>query len=145
MNRTNPLPLLTGLCLLALCPVTNAGDECQPFTAVGATVGTSPVTFAGSATTTLGEAEVHVTLLGAKPAADALNAVTSHVMIVGGLTLTTEDAAMLKPTTIPGLYELNTQAKIVAGGGGHLSIDGLVYLGPGAWAKWLARGVVCTP
>ena len=120
--------------------------SCEDIVAVGHTFVSGPASFDGSATTSLGEAAVHVDLLGQKPLAKGkLNAATSHTFTLGSLVFTTRDNAMLTPLNDRGLFRLNTQA-VIDGENvwGHLSVDGLVELSASGWAKWLATGQLCT-
>ena len=140
----------TIIAIFCLCtPMTHAAADpagCEDIVAVGETFVSGPASFDGSATTNLGEAAVHVDLLGQKPLAKGkLNAATSHTFTLGSLVFSTRDNAMLTPLNEFGLFRLDTQANIDSDGvWGHLSIDGLVELSPTGWAKWLATGQVCS-
>lgn len=142
MNRT----IIAIFCLAtAMTQAAAAPADCEDIVAVGQTVISGPASFDGSATTNLGEAIVHVDLLGQKPLAKGkLNAATSHTFTLGSLVFSTRDNAMLTPLNDRGLFRLDTQANIDGEDvWGHLSIDGLVELSPTGWAKWLATGQVC--
>jgi hypothetical protein len=119
---------------------------CEDIVAVGHTFISGPASFDGSATTNLGEAIVHVDLLGVKPLANGkLNAATSHTFTLGSAVFSTRDNAMLTPLNDRGLFRLNTQANVDGEAfWGQLSVDGLVDLSPSGWAKWLATGQLCS-
>ena len=143
MNRT--IIAIFGLSLLATHAAA-APAHSEDIVAVGHTFISGPASFDGSATTNLGEAIVHVDLLGQKPLAKGkLSAATAHTFTLGSLVFSTRDNAMLTPLNDRGLFRLDTQANIDgADVWGHLSIDGLVELSPSGWAKWLATGQVCS-
>ena len=134
-----------GLSLGLANVATTDPTTCQDIVSVGHTFVSGPASFDGSATTNLGEAVVHVDLLGVKPLKNGkLNAATSHTFTLGGLVFSTRDNAMLTPLNDRGLFRLNTQANVDGDDvWGHLTVDGLVELSPTGWAKWLATGQVC--
>ena len=140
---------LIAACSIFLISAHTAGagpGTCEEVVAVGHTFASGPTTFDGAATTNLGDAIVHVDLLGVKPQKNGrLNAATAHTLTIGSLVFTTRDNATLTPLNDLGLFRLNTQANIDSDDAwGHLSIDGLVELSPTGWAKWLATGQVCS-
>ena len=144
MNKTTAA--IFGLSLI-LAHAANADPAtCEDIVAVGHTFVSGPASFDGSATTNLGEAIVHVDLLGVKPIAKGkLNAATSHTFTLGDIVFSTSDIAMLTPLNDRGLFRLNTQANVASGEvWGHLTVDGLVELSPSGWAKWLATGQLCS-
>lgn len=130
--------------LLAASPsLASATETCSRFVGVGATQATGPASFAGTATSNLGEAAVDVAITGIKPNANgSLVATTRHTLAVGALVFSTRDRARLIPVNDSGLYRLDTQASIVEGAWGHLKIDGIVNLWTGA-AQWFVEGEVC--
>jgi hypothetical protein len=71
-----------------------------------------------------------------------LHAVTSHVIVTGGVTITTLDRAVLSPTDTPGLYRLNTHLVVTDGGSGTLTLHGYVHLIEG-WAEADIHGRIC--
>jgi hypothetical protein len=143
---TKSIFAIFGLSLLLANPAAADPDTCEDVVAVGHTFVSGPASFDGSATTNLGEAVVHVDLLGVKPLKNGkLNAATSHTFTLGGLVFSTRDNAMLTPLNDRGLFRLNTQANVDGDDvWGHLTVDGLVELSPTGWAKWLATGQVCS-
>jgi len=124
-----------------------AKAQCEKVYASGETLATGPASFEGTAWTNLGEAgdlgerQVSVALLGSKPNAQGLLATTSHTFMGPDGVFTTMDNARLVELS-PGLYLLDTQASIVEGGWGHLSINGLVDFRTG-YARWFASGELC--
>jgi hypothetical protein len=122
---------------------THAADpaSCKAIYASGETYANSPSTFEGSAFTNLGEFTVSVALLGTKDTGNGLVATTSHTFHGQEAAFTTMDNATLVELS-PGLYLLNTQASIVEGGWGNVSIDGLVDFRTGT-ARWFAKGRLC--
>lgn len=129
---------------LALAAGSTAGAEpaaCNAIYASGVTYATSLSTFEGSAFTNLGEFTVNVALLGTKETGTGMLATTSHTFHSSEGTFTTMDNARLVELS-PGLYLLDTQASIVEGGWGTLSIDGLVDFTTGT-ARWFAKGRLC--
>ena len=124
-------------------------SKCQKIYASGETLATGPASFEGMAWTNLGDAgagdfgerQVSVALLGAKPNAQGLLATTSHTFVGPDGTFTTMDNARLVELS-PGLFLLDTQASIVEGGWGHVSINGLVDFRTG-YARWFATGELC--
>jgi hypothetical protein len=135
-----------GLSVMLANAATAAPATCEDVVAVGHTYVTGAARFDGSATTNLGEAIVHVDLLGVKPLAKGqLNAATSHTFTLGSAVFSTRDNALLTPLNDVGLFRLNTQANVDSEGyWGQLTVDGLVDLSPGGWAKWLATGQLCS-
>jgi hypothetical protein len=121
--------------------------QCEKVYASGETLATGPASFEGMAWTNLGKAgdlgerQVSVSLLGSKPNAKGLLATTSHTFSGPDGVFTTMDNARLVELS-PGLYLLDTQASIVEGGWGHLSINGLVDFRTG-YARWFASGELC--
>ena len=115
--------------------------------------------FVGTAELNLGDAEAVVALLGPpdeKPDG-TLHVVTSHAFDLGDSGgLVTIDKAILAPTETPGLYNLNTRAKICATPDcagetvngpapcGRLSVHGTINFGTfPAEADWRVNGKVC--
>jgi hypothetical protein len=115
--------------------------SCDAVYAHGVTHATSEYTFEGSAFTNFGEYGVSVALLGSKVTGNGLQVTTSHTFHGPDGPITTMDNARLTELS-PGLYLLDTQASIVAGGWGNLSIDGLVDFRTGT-ARWFAKGQLC--
>lgn len=116
--------------------------SCEAVYVIGETQATSEFTFEGSAFTNLGEFTVSVALLGSKETGNGLQVTTTHTFHGPGGTFTTMDNARLSELS-PGLYLLDTQASIVDGGWGNLSIDGLVDFRTGGTARWFAKGQLC--
>ncbi len=141
--RNNIFSALT--VLLALVPALASADGgCRQFVGVGTTQATGPESFAGTATSNLGDAAVDVAITGIKPIANgSLLATTRHTIATGPLVISTSDRARLIQVNDFGLYRLDTQALIVEGGWGHLKIDGIVNLWTGA-AQWFVEGRVCS-
>jgi len=140
-----------GCAALLAAPAAVAGDgPCQKVFASGETMMAADGSFAGVAYTNLGDItagdlgdrQVTVALLGSKPNAKGLLATTSHTFIGPDGVFTTMDNARLVELS-PGLFQLDTQASIVEGGWGHLSIDGLVDFRTG-YARWFAKGELCS-
>jgi hypothetical protein len=123
---------------------THAADPatCEAVYVIGETQATSAFTFEGSAFANLGEFTVSVTLLGSKETGNGLLVTTSHTFQGPDGSFTTMDNARLQELS-PGLYLLDTQASIVDGGWGNLSIDGLVDFRTGGTARWFAKGQLC--
>lgn len=129
---------------LALAAASTAGAEpatCKAIYASGETYANSPSTFEGSAFTNLGQFTVGVTLLDTKETGNGLLATTSHTFHGPEGAFTTMDNASLVELS-PGLYLLDTQASIVEGGWGNISIEGLVDFTTGT-ARWFAKGRLC--
>lgn len=139
---------LLGAALLAAPAVAWADDPCQVLVANGETYfnGTG---FEGVAWTNLGEVSlgdfgdrtVSVALLDQQETGYGLLATTAHTVSGPDGVFTTRDHARLIELS-PGLYRLDTQAMIVEGASGQLSVDGLVDFRRG-WARWFATGNVC--
>ena len=144
---TLTLIVLTSL-LIAASPV---GAPCEKVKGTGATFGTGPTSFAGTATFDDGRiADVSTNLLGPPRAGDdgTLHATTSHTFTFGdGSTFTTMDKAVLSPVEGP-LYNLNTRATIITGTGaykdacGSLSVHGTIDISTGT-VVWRFNGQVC--
>jgi hypothetical protein len=129
---------------LALAAAGSAGATpatCKAIYASGQTFATSPYTFEGSAFTNLGDFTVGVALLGTQDTGNGLLATTSHTFHSPDGMFTTMDNARLVELS-PGLYLLDTQASIVEGGWGSMSIEGLVDFTTGT-ARWFAKGRLC--
>jgi hypothetical protein len=134
---------VASLALALAASGTHAADPatCEAVYASGLTYASSEFTFEGSAFTNLGEFTVSVALLGAKETGNGLLATTSHTFSGPDGAFTTMDNARLSELS-PGLYLLDTQASIVDGGWGQMSIDGLVDFQTGT-ARWFAKGRLC--
>lgn len=140
--------ILPALLALGLSGPAAADDACRPVVATGETF-FNGAGFDGLAWTSLGDATagdfgertVSVALLGQKETGNGLLAATSHTFSGPDGSFSTRDNARLEELS-PGLYRLDTQATIVAGAWGHLTIDGMVDFRLG-WARWFARGEVC--
>lgn len=140
--------ILSALLVLGLSSSALADDACRSLVATGETF-FNGVGFEGLAWTNLGdlsvgdfgERTVSVALLGQKQTGNGLLAATSHTFSGPEGSFTTRDNARLAELS-PGLYRLDTQATIVDGAWGHLTIDGMVDFRQG-WARWFAHGEVC--
>ena len=141
--------VVAGALLIAAGAASASDGTCRKVYANGETLMTGPSSFEGMAWTNLGDAgvgdlgerQVSVALLGSKPNAKGLLAITSHTFSGLDGSFTTMDNARLVELS-PGLFRLDTQASIVEGGWGHLSIDGLVDFRTG-YARWFASGELC--
>lgn len=144
-RKTSPLTMtLAVAALLGAAASQAATGGCQQISAAGQTFfnGTG---FDGDAYSSIGDFAVSVAVLEQAETGSGLRAATAHTFTAldGSLVFGTRDNAMLKPVNAAGLFELNTQALIVAGGHGQLSIDGLVDFARG-WARWTAKGTFCS-
>jgi hypothetical protein len=129
------------MALAASGTVASSPASCDAVYAIGETYATSESTFEGGAFTNLGEYTVSVALLGSKGTGNGMQVTTSHTFHGPDGSFTTMDNARLSELS-PGLYLLDTQASIVDGGWGSMSIDGLVDFRTGT-ARWFARGQIC--
>jgi hypothetical protein len=128
--------------LAAAGSVTASGPaNCEAVYASGLTYATSPYSFEGSAFTNLGELAVSVALLGAKDIGNGMLVTTSHTFHGPEGSFTTMDNARLAELA-PGLYLLDSQASVIEGGWGQMSIDGLLDFTTGT-ARWFAKGQLC--
>lgn len=135
--------LAASLALVLVTSGTRASGPatCNSIYAHGVTYATSEYSFEGSAFTNFGDHLVSVALLGSKPTGQGMQVTTSHTFHGPDGGFTTMDNARLSELS-PGLYQLDTQASIVEGGWGNLSIDGLVDFRTGT-ARWFAKGRIC--
>jgi hypothetical protein len=139
--------LRTSLALAALlgtAAVQAAPGGCEQVVAAGQTF-FNGAGFDGDAYSSIGDLAVSVAVLEQAETGSGLRAATAHTFTAldGSLVFGTRDNAMLKPVNAAGLFELNTQALIIEGGHGQLSIDGLVDFARG-WARWTAKGTFCS-
>lgn len=132
------------LLLMGNVQTTLASGGCDSVVAAGETF-FNGAGFEGSAYSSLGDLNVSVALLSQAETGSGLRASTSHTLtaVDGSMSVTTRDNAMLKPLDSAGLFELRTQAIVIEGGHGKLTIYGLVDFARG-WARWTARGQVCS-
>jgi hypothetical protein len=121
----------------------------------GRTFGTGPTTFEGTASLTIAgqptTATVVTNVLAAPVVGEdgTLRTATSHRFVFGdGSFFVTMDTAVLSPTEIAGVYNLNTRAAIAEGGGSYenacarLSLHGSINL-VAPEAEWRVTGRVC--
>ena len=139
--------LTTTLALATLLVASAAhGDpgRCEQVIAAGQTF-FNGAGFDGDVYSSIGDLTVSVAVLEQAETGSGLRAATAHTFTAqdGSAVFSTRDNAMLKPVNAAGLFELNTQALIVEGGHGQLSIDGLVDFARG-WARWTAKGTYCS-
>jgi hypothetical protein len=139
--------LTTSLALAALLGTAASQADpggCEQVVAAGQTF-FNGAGFDGDVYSSIGDLTVSVAVLEQAETGSGLRAATAHTFTAldGSLVFSTRDNAMLKPVNAAGLFELNTQALIVDGGHGQLSIDGLVDFARG-WARWTAKGTFCS-
>ncbi len=145
--RAKPTRITIALSLTALlgaAAAQGAPERCEQVVAAGQTF-FNGAGFDGEAYSSIGDLAVSVAVLEQAETGSGLRAATAHTFTAmdGSLVFSTRDNAMLKPVTPAGLFELNTQAQIIEGGHGQLSIDGLVDFARG-WARWTAKGTFCS-
>ena len=144
-TKMNSLPTTLALATLLVASAAH-GDpgRCEQVVAAGQTF-FNGAGFDGDVYSSIGDLTVSVAVLEQAETGSGLRAATAHTFTAldGNAVFSTRDNAMLKPVNAAGLFELNTQALIVEGGHGQLSIDGLVDFARG-WARWTAKGTYCS-
>ena len=115
-----------------------AGPARYPVMGSGSSSAINQYQFAGSATLVVGgqvkSASLLVTLLGLTVSDDGVqHVVATHTFtFADGSSITTSDKEIADPTSIPGLYTLNANMKVVSGTGvyagvtGHLTAHGTI-------------------
>ena len=144
-TTTNLLTTTLAVATLLGAAAAHAGPgRCEQVFAAGQTF-FNGAGFEGDAYSSIGDLLVSVAVLEQAETGSGLRAATAHTFTAmdGSLVFSTRDNAMLKPVNAAGLFELDTQALVVEGGHGQLSIDGLVDFARG-WARWTAKGSVCS-
>lgn len=155
MKKLNAFVItLTLIGILSLAGEMRAAKPCLNVNGTGQTSAVSPTAFQGTAVVDFGgqieNAAVTVVMLGPPRVTEdgTLQAETSHTLAFNGGSLVTLDNAVLSPTSAPGIYNLNTRARIVGGSGdfdgagGFLSVHGIIDLINGT-SSWRFHGRVC--
>lgn len=138
--------------LLLFTAAIQAKPDCANVKGTGNTQAVAEGVFQGTANFSQNQtATVTTYLLGAPTASEdgTLRANTSHTFtFANGSSFTTLDRAILSPTDLPGLYNLNTKATITDGTGsyasacGSLNIHGTINLITGD-VVWRFTGRIC--
>jgi hypothetical protein len=146
------MPVLT-LALLIVLSTALAEPAADPVSGSGSSSAINEYQFAGSATLVIRgqekSGELLVTLLGLTISDEGVqHVVATHTFTFADGSITTSDKEVAEPTSIPGLYTLNANMKVVSGTGvyegvsGHLTAHGTIDFRALPTAEFEIAGVI---